>query len=288
MRFATLRSDGGTRLHVEVGERLVEVASLVPDLVGIDDVAALLRAGPAVLDRIRDAGDGPGVGATSEVRWAPPITRPPKIICIGLNYRKHAIEGGAAIPDSPIIFSKFANSLAGSGEPVSDHHGVTSQLDYEAELAVVIGRKGRAVSREEASELVAGYTCANDLSARDLQHNLPGGQWVYGKTLDTFCPLGPFFVTADDVEDWRQIRMQTWVNGEERQNELCGDMIFGVEELVSYISRGITLEPGDVILTGTPSGVGLGFKPPKWLRAGDTVEIELTGLGRLVSRIVSG
>lgn len=190
------------------------------------------------------------------------------------------------IPQTPIIFAKFASSLVGSGEPVV-HHSLTSELDYEAELAVVIGETARRVSRNQARQVVAGYMCANDVSARDLQHGLAGGQWMYGKTLDSFCPTGPFFVTADEVPDWREIRMQTWVNGELRQDELAGDMIFGVEELITYVSQAITLEAGDVILTGTPSGVGMGSKPPRWLQAGDTVEIELSGLGRLVSPIIA-
>lgn len=291
MRFATLRSEQGTQLYVEIEESLVSVSSLVPDLNGINDVGTLLRAGPDVLGRIRLACQAWTGGcdevAPSQPRWAAPITRPPKIIGIGLNYRKHAIEGGAQIPQTPIIFSKFTNSLVGCGEPVV-RHGITSELDYEAELAVVVGAVARRVPPENVSQVVAGYMCANDVSARDLQHGLAGDQWVYGKTLDTFCPVGPFFVTADEVDDWRDIQMQTWVNGELRQNESCGDMIFGVDELIAYISQAITLEPGDVILTGTPSGVGLGFKPPRWLKSGDTVEIALTGLGRLVSPIIDG
>ena len=289
MRLATLRAGNGTQLHVELDGRLVSVASLEPELSGIDDVGALLRAGPGVLGRLRAACESSArhdATGAARPRWAPPVTRPAKIIGIGLNYRKHAEEGGAQIPDTPIIFSKFPNSLVGSGEPVV-HHPITSELDYEAELAVVIGQTARAVSRERAGEVIAGYMCSNDVSARDLQHGLAGDQWVYGKTLDTFCPAGPFLVTPDEAGDWREIRLRTWVNGELRQDELCADMIFGVEELISYISEAITLEPGDMILTGTPSGVGLGFKPPRWLTLGDVVEIELTGLGRLLSPIVS-
>jgi 2-keto-4-pentenoate hydratase/2-oxohepta-3-ene-1,7-dioic acid hydratase in catechol pathway len=266
---------------------LVNVAVLVPDLEACTDVGDFLRAGPAAREQLM-AGIDRGLGPTGtvtpldQVRWAPPVLRPSKIIGIGLNYRRHAAEGGVPVPEEPIVFAKFPNSLIGCGEPIL-YPSITTELDYEAELAVVIGATAWQVDAADALSYVGGYMCANDVSARDLQHGLPGGQWVYGKTLDTFCPTGPFLVTADEIPDLAEVRVQAWVNGELRQDEVCGDMVFGVEALIAYLSRAITLEPGDVILTGTPSGVGLGFKPPRWLASGDEVEVELTGMGRLRS-----
>jgi 2-keto-4-pentenoate hydratase/2-oxohepta-3-ene-1,7-dioic acid hydratase in catechol pathway len=290
MRLATIRTQAGAQLFLERDGKLIEAASVAPAVAGIEDVGELLRSTGEAIQQLRDAhARGLGVatlGVDQVSTWASPILKPGKIIGIGLNYRKHAAEGGVEAPSSPIIFAKFANSVIGSGEPIT-HHDNTTELDYEVELAVVIGQRCSNVSEDKALEVVAGYMGANDVSARDLQHGLPGDQWVYGKTLDTFCPLGPFLVTRDEVPDWRAIQMRTWVNGDLRQDEFCGDMIFGIEQLVTYVSRGITLEPGDVILTGTPAGVGLGFKPPKWLMPGDMIEIELTGLGRLTSMVAA-
>jgi 2-keto-4-pentenoate hydratase/2-oxohepta-3-ene-1,7-dioic acid hydratase in catechol pathway len=287
MRLATRRTANGHELCVEVDGGLLRAAALAPSLERFSDVGELLRAGPAALDQL-EASIAGGLPATmtvtplDEVQWAPPILRPSKIIGIGLNYRRHAAEGGVPVPEEPVVFAKFPNSLIGCGEPIL-YPSITTELDYEAELAVVIGTTARQVDEADALSFVAGYMCANDVSARDLQHGLPGGQWVYGKTLDTFCPTGPFLVTADEIPDLASVRVQAWVNGELRQDEVCGDMVFGVEELIAYLSRALTLEPGDVILTGTPSGVGLGFKPPQWLAVGDEVDVELTGMGRLHS-----
>lgn len=279
MRFATGLFDGDPRLlRVDEGDRYVDVVEALPLLKGVHDVGALLKQGPSVLEAVR-AIDGERHARRVLPRLAAPILCPSKIVCIGLNYRRHALEGGVAIPTAPIIFAKFPNSLVGPIDPIV-HSALTTQLDYEAELGVVIGTRAKSVAAEDALDFVAGYVNANDVSARDLQHSLDGSQWVFGKTLDTFCPLGPYVVTPDEAGPWRDIRVRAWVNGELRQDEACGDMIFGVEELIAYISAGITLEPGDIILTGTPAGVGLGFSPPKWLVPGDVVEVELTGLGR--------
>lgn len=287
MRLATARVDGTHRLWLETESGMLDVAAARTDLAPLQDVGALLRAGDAALSAVGElkAGDGPTVAVT-DLDLAAPVVAPSKIICIGLNYRKHAAESGLQIPPHPVMFAKFANALAGSGDPVVCPP-ITERLDYEGELGVIIGRRAQRVTRDEAAAYVAGYVAANDISARDLQLGDPGSQWLRGKTLDGFAPMGPFFVTRDDVDDWRAIRIATRVNGELRQDESCGDMVFGVEELVAFISEGITLEPGDIILTGTPSGVGLGFDPPRWLKPGDVVEIELTGLGTLVSPIAT-
>ncbi|MEJ5249520.1 fumarylacetoacetate hydrolase family protein [Caldilinea sp.] len=214
------------------------------------------------------------------LRFAPALTHPGKIICVGLNYRRHAAESGLPVPSTPVLFSKFNNSLAAHREaiplPPTAH-----QYDYEVELAVVLGRRARNVSVEEALGCIFGYCTANDLSARDLQTRT--SQWLLGKTLDKFLPLGPYLVTADEVRDPQNLSLKCWVNGELRQNSNTADMIFSVAEIVSYISQHFTLEPGDVICTGTPEGVILGMAEKVWLRAGDEVTVEVEGLGRLTN-----
>jgi 2-keto-4-pentenoate hydratase/2-oxohepta-3-ene-1,7-dioic acid hydratase in catechol pathway len=287
MRLATVRTSDGLRIAVDSPLGLVDLAAALPVFSGQDDASDVLRSDHAVVaevQRLAASGSPQACLIRAPLGFGPPVRRPSKIIGIGLNYRRHAAEGNVPVPDSPILFAKFPTALAGSGEPVSGS-SLTSELDYEGELAVVIGREARRVSESDAPHYIAGFMCANDISARDLQHGMPGAQWVYGKTLDGFAPTGPYLVTPDEIGDWRDIRIQTRVNGESRQDEICADMIFGVEELISFISQGITLLPGDVILTGTPAGVGMGFRPARWLWPGDRVEVELTGLGTLVTPI---
>jgi 2-keto-4-pentenoate hydratase/2-oxohepta-3-ene-1,7-dioic acid hydratase in catechol pathway len=289
MKLATAVVDGQTRLFLETPRGMLDVAQRVPEVAGIADVGALLRAGIHAMASVQALAAGDSSGETLSARdleWAPPITHPSKIICIGLNYRAHAAEGGDPLPARPIIFAKFSNTLIACGQSVAHPH-ITESLDYEGELGVVIGQRVTNVAVENAPSAVAGYVVANDVTARDIQSGDPASQWVRGKSLDTFAPMGPYFTTADAVADWRALRLQTWVNGETRQDELCGDMIFGVEELISFVSQDLTLEPGDIILTGTPSGVGAGFTPPRWLHPGDTVEVEISGLGRLTSPVTT-
>ena len=211
---------------------------------------------------------------------APCVPNPGKIVCVGLNYRRHAAEAGMAVPQTPILFSKYANALAGNGEVVTLPK-VTKQADYEAELAIVIGRRAKDVSEGEAHDYVFGYCNGNDLSARDLQ--MLTGQWLLGKTLDGFLPLGPSLVTADEVGDPDALQIRCWLNGKLRQDSSTADMVFSTKQLVSYISRYLTLEPGDVILTGTPEGVIFGDDPAVWLKAGDEVTVEVEKLGRLTN-----
>jgi 2-keto-4-pentenoate hydratase/2-oxohepta-3-ene-1,7-dioic acid hydratase in catechol pathway len=227
-------------------------------------------------------------GATLDpagLTFGPCVTAPQKIVAIGLNYRKHAAEAGMAIPEFPIVFSKFSNALAGSGETVTIP-SVTRKADYEVELAVIIGRRAASIPVEAALGHVLGYATANDLSARDLQFRT--AQWMLGKTLDGFLPLGPDLVTADEVPDPQALRLRTWLNGELRQDSTTADMIFPVAELVSYCSHYFTLVPGDVIITGTPAGVIAGMKEPVWLKGGDTVVVEVEGLGRLETPFRAG
>ncbi|MEW6638560.1 MAG: fumarylacetoacetate hydrolase family protein [Actinomycetota bacterium] len=220
----------------------------------------------------------------SEATLHAPVPRPQKVIAIGLNYEDHAAETGAQIPEKPIVFAKYANTVIGPGEPIRIPP-ITRQADYEAELAVVIGREAKNVSEEEALEYVFGYTNANDVSARDLQFS-EGGQWTRSKSLDTFCPLGPYLVTRDEVPDPQGLSVRAILNGEVVQDGHTSKMIFSVAELVSFLSEGMTLVPGDVVLTGTPPGVGMAREPQLWLKDGDEITIEIESLGSLTNPVV--
>lgn len=213
-----------------------------------------------------------------DIRICAPVPRPGKIICIGLNYRDHAEESGMAIPTSPVIFSKFPTCIIGPDEPVVIPSAST-QTDYEAELAVIIGRRAKNVARGEGLNHVLGYTNFNDVSARDFQ--FADGQWQRGKSCDTFAPMGPYIATTAEIRDPQELSISFRLNGETLQNSKTDQMIFGVGELVEFLSRHITLEPGDVIATGTPPGVGFARKPPVFLKAGDVAEVEIGGLGTL-------
>ena len=207
-----------------------------------------------------------------------PVPRPGKVICIGLNYRNHAIESGMDIPKSPIIFSKFQTCVVGPGDPIRIPIG-SEKVDYEAELAVVIGRRASKVKASEAMDYVFGYMNFNDVSARDFQ--FADGQWQRGKSCDTFAPMGPFVATRDEIADPHKLRIRFKLNGETLQDSTTAELIFGVPELIEFLSANITLEPGDVIATGTPPGVGFARKPPVFMKDGDIAEVEIEGLGIL-------
>ncbi|NOV00393.1 fumarylacetoacetate hydrolase family protein [Paenibacillus planticolens] len=222
----------------------------------------------------------------ASLTYGPCVTNPGKIICVGLNYRKHAEETNAPIPQYPILFNKFNNTLTGHGHDIALPR-VTKEVDYEAELVIVIGKQAKYVSKEEALNHVYGYCCVNDLSARDLQ--MRTAQWLLGKSCDDFSPLGPYLVTADEVGNPNDLKISTTVNGKVRQNSNTADMIFHCDEIVSYISQHMTLYPGDIILTGTPEGVVLGDPVDKrvYLKDGDVVTISIEKLGSLTNRMVS-
>ncbi|MEI4768776.1 fumarylacetoacetate hydrolase family protein [Psychrobacillus sp. FJAT-51614] len=219
------------------------------------------------------------------IKIAPTLTNPNKIICVGLNYRKHAIESNLAIPTNPILFNKFTNSIAASNEIIS-LPPLASEYDFEAELAIVIGKEAKNISKEEALNYVFGYCNANDLSARDLQFQ--SSQWLLGKALDKFCPIGPYLVTADEIPNPNKLSIKTYYNGNIQQESNTADMIFHCDEIISYISNYITLSPGDIILTGTPEGVlmGLPEEVRAYMSAGDEVIIEIEGLGQLRNSFV--
>jgi 2-keto-4-pentenoate hydratase/2-oxohepta-3-ene-1,7-dioic acid hydratase in catechol pathway len=211
-----------------------------------------------------------------------PVVAPQKVICVGLNYHDHAEETGQPVPEEPILFPKFANSVIGHGAAI-DVPPVVTQPDFEAELGVVIGRRATRVSESEALRYVAGYTCLNDVSARDLQFR--SSQWMLGKAVDTFLPCGPWLVTSEDIADPQGLGIRCLVNGEVMQDSSTGRMIFGVATLVAFISRTITLEPGDVIATGTPPGVGMARTPPRWLQDEDVITVEIERIGALTNQV---
>lgn len=211
-----------------------------------------------------------------------PIPRPGKIVCIGLNYRDHAEESGMAIPLSPIVFSKYSSCMIGANQPVILPKGST-QVDYEAELAVIIGNRAKNVIKEDALNCVFGYANFNDVSARDFQ--FADGQWQRGKSCDTFAPMGEYIVTADEIQNPHDLRIQFRLNGETLQDSNTDQLIFKIPEIIEFLSRSITLEPGDVIATGTPPGVGFARKPPIFLQAGDVAEVEIEGLGILRNEV---
>ena len=240
---------------------------------------------PASLDRLRrlDPASLPVVAGTP--RLGPCVSAVPKIVAIGLNYRLHAQEAGAAIPTEPIFFMKATSSICGPNDEVIIPKN-SQKTDYEVELGIVIGSLARHITKADARKHVAGYCVVNDVSEREFQIER-GGQWTKGKSADTFCPIGPWLVTTDEIPDPGTLALWTEVNGERRQSSNTADLIFGVDEIVSYVSQFMTLLPGDVIPTGTPSGVGMGFKPPKFLKPGDRMRLSVEGLGEQNQRLVA-
>lgn len=292
MKLATITHDGRTKAAlVAPDEKSVwpletMLGRPVPDLTSI--IAEL----DAIKPRLKPAGAGL---PSSAVKIEAPIPRPARnVMCVGKNYHEHAREFtrsgfdssassvADAIPAAPIIFTKVPECVVANGADIRYPAGVSDSLDYEAELGLVIGRGGRGISKAEAYSHVCGYTIINDVTARDLQGKHK--QWFLAKSLDTFCPMGPWLVTADEI-DPANLGVKCWVNDELRQNANTRDLIFDIPTLIETISAGITLQPGDVIATGTPAGVGIGFTPPKFLKRGDRVTIEIDGLGRLSNSV---
>jgi 2-keto-4-pentenoate hydratase/2-oxohepta-3-ene-1,7-dioic acid hydratase in catechol pathway len=245
------------------------------------DAAAL---SPEGLARLRALDPTSLPEAPGGVRIGAPLPRPGKIVCIGLNYADHVAETGSKTPTEPLVFMKATTSYCGPFDDVQILPG-SVKTDYESELGIVIGTLCRRVSESDAAKYIAGYCTVNDVSERHWQAER-GGQFMKGKSGDTFCPVGPWLVTADDVPNPGKLGVYSWVNGDQRQNGTTANLVFGVMHIVSYLSQFLTLEPGDIISTGTPAGVGLGFKPPKFLKPGDVMEIEVEGLGRQRNKLV--
>jgi 2-keto-4-pentenoate hydratase/2-oxohepta-3-ene-1,7-dioic acid hydratase in catechol pathway len=240
---------------------------------------------PAALDRLRRLDPATLPLVAGSPRLGPCVAQVSKVLAIGLNYRKHAEEAGMPIPTEPIFFLKATSSICGPNDDVIVPKG-SQKTDYEVELGIVIGTKASYVAVHDAAKHIAGYCVVNDVSEREYQLER-GGQWTKGKSCDTFCPMGPWLVTADEVPDPGKLQLWTEVNGERRQNSNTSDLIFGIDHIVSYVSHFMTLYPGDVIPTGTPSGVGAGFKPPKFLKAGDQMRLSVEGLGEQTQRLVA-
>jgi len=292
MKFANLTLDGTPALALvdTAAGRCWPLAELVPEFDG--DMVQLVQEYAVLTPRLAPRGAGRPL---AEAILQAPLQHPRRnIFCVGKNYREHAAEfsksgfdssaqAGEHAPQAPVVFTKPASAIIGPGAGIPAHRGVAAQLDYEAELAVVIGKPGRAISREHAFEHVFGYTIVNDFTARDLQKQ--HRQWFLGKSLDGFCPMGPYLVTADEV-DGRSLDVKCWVNGELRQDANTRDLIFDIPTLIATLSAGITLQPGDVIATGTPAGVGIGFNPPRFVQPGDVIRIEIEGLGVLENPVV--
>jgi 2-keto-4-pentenoate hydratase/2-oxohepta-3-ene-1,7-dioic acid hydratase in catechol pathway len=255
----------------------------------------LIAAGPDSWKKVSEFARSPAAAADGlparDIEWLAPIPRPGKnIMCLGWNYSEHVSESAAVSgrqaepPKDPVVFTKNVTSVTGPHADIPAHGGVTAELDWEVELGVVIGVGGRAIARERALEHVFGYTVINDISARDLQFRHK--QFFIGKSLDGACPMGPVIVTRDEIADPQDLALKSWVNGTLKQDSSTRHMIFDVATIISTLSRGMTLEPGDIIATGTPSGVGFARKPPEFLKPGDVVECEVEGIGRLRNRLV--
>jgi 2-keto-4-pentenoate hydratase/2-oxohepta-3-ene-1,7-dioic acid hydratase in catechol pathway len=294
MKLLTFNGPDGLRLGIRGDQGVIDVAeaSAALSVAAPSSLAEVIAGGDAALAELRVLEDSVSGSASGSawlldemgLRHGPAVANPGKIICVGLNYRRHAQESGLPVPETPVLFSKFGNTICGSGAdvPLPD---VASEFDYEVELGFVIGKSARNVSQEEALGHVLGYCTANDISVRDLQNRT--SQWLLGKTLDNFLPIGPYLVTADEVGDPQALRIRTWVNGDVRQDSNTGDMIFSVAEIISYISRYFTLEPGDVVVTGTPEGVAMGRADKPWLKPGDEVVVEVERLGQCRNTMIA-
>jgi 2-keto-4-pentenoate hydratase/2-oxohepta-3-ene-1,7-dioic acid hydratase in catechol pathway len=285
MRLCSYRDiDEGERLGLIADDRVLPATDLLRT--APRTIAQLLTASDAVMGSLAAAADPDQIRREgkliAEMELLAPVPRPGKVVAIGRNYREHAAEEGIESPSAPLIFAKFSSSVIGPGAEIHWDARLTQQVDYEAELAVVIRRRTRRVSISEALDAVLGYTCLNDVSSRDLQYG--DGQWTRGKSLDSFCPMGPAIVTADELGSVGDLAIRCLVNGEERQSSRTSYLYFGIAEIISHCSQAFTLEPGDVIATGTPGGVGHFRTPPVYLADGDEVVVEIERVGRLVNR----
>ncbi len=287
MRFATIQTPLGTHAALVQGDRYIDLHATDPELPA--SLRRLIEDWPSALRAVQQATQHQKVieYQASDVKLLPPIPDPPKIVCLGLNYADHAKEGGVPIPKDPVLFSKYATALIGQGDAIV-LPPVSKEVDYEAELVVVVSKGGRNLSPEQAMKHVGGYTIGHDVSARDWQLKKDGKQWMVGKTFDTFAPTGPVLVTADEIPNPHNLAIGLRLNGEIMQNSNTNQMIFSVGTVLAYLSQVFTLQPGDLIFTGTPPGVGFARKPPVYLKAGDVVEVEIELLGVLRNPVVQG
>jgi 2-keto-4-pentenoate hydratase/2-oxohepta-3-ene-1,7-dioic acid hydratase in catechol pathway len=282
VRLATFTQAGSTRIGIVVGEDVVDLRDAEPGLpVTMEELLAL--GAPALAAAAAAAGRAAARLPLDEVRLEAPVLRPRKILAVGLNYADHIAESGMQAPEFPTIFNKQVTSITGPYDPI-ELPRVSQALDYEGELAFVIGRRCRHVPRERAAEVIAGWLVLDDVSVRDWQLRTP--TWTVGKSFDTHCPMGPWIATADEVGDPHGLAIRTWVNGELRQDSSTKELVHDCFALVEHLSTAFTLEPGDVVSTGTPGGVGLGMKPPRWLAAGDVVRVEIERIGQIENPVI--
>src|SRR5213593_3382815 len=283
MKLATFTHDGATRIGVVTGDEVVDLATAAPSLPG--EMVTFLAAGSAAMAAARRAGASARARLRlAEVRLEAPVLHPPKFLAIGLNYADHVEESGMEAPSVPVFFNKQATCVTGPYHPIHLPR-VSPLLDYEGELAFVIGRRCRHVPRERAHELIAGYLIVNDVSVRDWQLRTP--TMTMGKSFDTHGPMGPWLVTPDEIGDPHALELRTWVNGELRQHSNTRHLIFDCFAQVEHLSTAFTLEPGDVVTTGTPSGVGGAMSPPRFLAAGDVVRVEVERIGHIENHVIA-
>ena len=283
MRLLTFREGGRDRVGARSGDQIIDLSAADNNIPS--DMRSFLEAGDSAITAASaaiDAGSGSIDAGSAQV--LAPISNPEKVICIGLNYADHAAESGMDIPSEPVVFSKYASAIVGSGDTIKLPPS-SNEPDYEVELVVVIGKAGFNISESDAMGHVAGYTVGHDVSARDYQLQKPGGQWMMGKTFDTFAPIGPDLVTADEISDPHDLGIRCILNGETVQDSNTKQLIFKIPELIAYLSHVVTLRPGDLIFTGTPPGVGMARDPQLWLKAGDNVVCEVDGIGRLENSV---
>lgn len=281
MKICRYSTEDQPAYAVVSGDSMVRLSDLMSDPPSDGDLFSRLAE---VIEAAKRAGSAKSIPVPSKL--LPPVPPPEKIICIGLNYLDHAIETGAEPPSQPVVFSKFNTALVGHGDAI-ELPPISSEVDYEAELVVVIGKVARRVSVDSALSYVAGYTCGHDVSARDWQKGRPGGQWLLGKSFDTFAPLGPVLVTADEIPDPSNLTVRMYLNDEQVQESTTQQLIFTIPYLIAHLSEIMTLKPGDLIFTGTPPGVGAARKPPRFLQSGDVCTVEVPEIGRLTNRCVS-
>ena len=286
MKIVLIKKEAETSIGLVRDNQIYDVSS---NFAGQNCVRGLMQAWPdwkAALEKIElGSSSHPHVGSMGEVALAAPVPDPGKVICIGLNYADHAAETGAEIPTEPVVFNKFPETIIGPGDDIR-LPAISSQVDYEAELVVVIGQTLKNVDEAHAMEGVFGYACGHDVSARDWQKGRPGGQWLLGKTFDTFAPIGPVLVTRDEIADPHDLRIQFRLNGKTLQDSRTSQLIFDIPQLISHLSKFTTLRPGDLIFTGTPPGVGAAREPQVFLQPGDVAEVEIDNLGVLANRVV--
>jgi len=287
MRLVSFRLNEEAHIGVRTEAGIVDLNSADESLPS--EMSALISLGSDGMSKVAAAVNSAtsSIVAEADIELLPIVPNPEKIVCIGLNYADHAAETGAEIPSEPVVFNKFRTALCASGDNIL-LPPVSHKVDYEAELVVVIGKGGRNISKENANDHVFGYACGHDVSARDWQKGRPGGQWLLGKTFDTFAPVGPDLVTADEVEDAGNLSISLRINGETMQDSSTSQLIFSIPELIAHLSQIFTFSPGDLIFTGTPPGVGAARKPPRFLKDGDVVEVEIETLGVLRNPVVQG